>query len=747
MAKLTSNHAQLEAVMADIANDLNLDHSKPVDASAWFLGPKGENGEALKALVEIGVKRQILTRETYMSDDPRFTPEFDQSHEDSIQIIKDELNLLMDKLEGSIPLASYRNQSHMYWDLTLPGIAGYFASMLYNQNNVAAEASPVTTLLEVQVGKDFCQMLGFPHNSGEPKATDPWGHITCDGSVANGESMWAARNLKYLPVALAAAIATEPGLEDARCVAVQTCQGKWGRLIDLSVWELLNLPIDDVIGLVDSIVEQTGLDKAFIAHFVDTHAVQNIGLIDFQRRFLETHAQATPVVLAPATAHYSWPKTAALLGLGTQASIPVEVDLDGRMSIPALRRALCDCLEKGRPVLQVVAVLGSTEEGSVDPLAEIVALRREFQGMGLNFVIHVDGAWGGYFSSLLRIGSLGTDLAAEIDRFPALYVSEHFDKHFRAIAEVDSVTLDPHKSGFIPYPAGGLCYRNGGMRDLIAFTAPVVTHGGVDVTVGPYGIEGSKPGAAPTAVYLSNKVIPLNQDGYGRLLGRCLFNSKRFYSALVTMDLADDNKIGIHVTPFQRLPAEREGGKPADIQKQKQYIANNFIHCTTNALIQDVMGMGQPEKTEAQKKATELFQKIGSDLSIVTYALNFSTPAGLNQNLELMNELNDRVFRKLSLQPEKKNAKTKGVPSAEMFVTASAFDPAHYGSDLVDNFVTRAGATPEPDTAVNFLISTTQNPWLSTTVENQVMIGKLIDILRATAVREAEAIIKEHGLD
>ena len=42
----------------------------------------------------------------------------------------------------------------------LAGIAGYFAAMLYNQNNVAAEASPVTTLLEIQVGQDFCD-CGF----------------------------------------------------------------------------------------------------------------------------------------------------------------------------------------------------------------------------------------------------------------------------------------------------------------------------------------------------------------------------------------------------------------------------------------------------------------------------------------------------------------------------------------------------------------------------------------------------------
>ena len=56
--------------------------------------------------------------------------------------------------------------------------------------------------------------------------------------------------------------------------------------------------------------------------------------------------------------------------------------------------------------------------------------------------------------------------------------------------------VHPHKGGFIPYPAGALCYRNGAMRSIVTFTAPLVYHGGADPTVGVFGIEGSKPGAA-----------------------------------------------------------------------------------------------------------------------------------------------------------------------------------------------------------------------------------------------------------
>ena len=306
MGTPTTEHDRLAAILDGFAKDLDLDHSHPIDASAWFLGPKGENGKALKELIEIAARSQIHTREHYMPDDPRFTPSPDEKHEKAIGIIKTELKKLLDKLQGSIPLASYRNQSHMYWDLTLPGVAGYFAAMLYNQNNVAAEASPVTTLLEYQVGQDFCKMLFDPLEGVEgtkSKEDASWGHITCDGSVANGESMWAARNLKYLPVALAAAISVDPGLSAARCVTVKTCDGSFARLVDLSVWEQLNLPVDEVIGLVDQIVEQSGIEKTVIAHAVDTYSVQDLGMAEFAQRYLETLDQARPVVLTPATAH------------------------------------------------------------------------------------------------------------------------------------------------------------------------------------------------------------------------------------------------------------------------------------------------------------------------------------------------------------------------------------------------------------------------------------------------------------
>jgi len=44
---------------------------------------------------------------------------------------------------------------------TLPSIAGYFAGMLYNPNNVSGEAAPVTILIELEVGRMIAEIPGY----------------------------------------------------------------------------------------------------------------------------------------------------------------------------------------------------------------------------------------------------------------------------------------------------------------------------------------------------------------------------------------------------------------------------------------------------------------------------------------------------------------------------------------------------------------------------------------------------------
>lgn len=100
--------------------------------------------------------------------------------------------------DHSVPFFSPRYSAHMSTDVSLPGLIGYLATMMFNPNNVCFESSPITTVMELEAGKDLCRMLGY--NVDEPSPGEEylpvgWGHLTCGGTVANLEAIWAGKNV------------------------------------------------------------------------------------------------------------------------------------------------------------------------------------------------------------------------------------------------------------------------------------------------------------------------------------------------------------------------------------------------------------------------------------------------------------------------------------------------------------------------------------------------------------------------
>lgn len=97
----------------------------------------------------------------------------------------------------SVPFWSPRYEGHMCTDLTIPGLLGYFMTMIYNPNNVAVEASPLTTVIELEVGKQLAEMFGYNIDAKNKHLPLSWGHVTCDGTVANLESIWVGMYIEF----------------------------------------------------------------------------------------------------------------------------------------------------------------------------------------------------------------------------------------------------------------------------------------------------------------------------------------------------------------------------------------------------------------------------------------------------------------------------------------------------------------------------------------------------------------------
>lgn len=665
--------------------------------AGWFLGTKGENEAVLRELITLAIAEHAKGRRAFHPEDPAWiTPDVKRSeaYRRTIAELTRQTRQLLEELQQSVPFYSMRYQAHMLWDITMPGAIGYFAAMLYNQNNVAVEASSVTTKLEMEVGNDLCAMLGYPVEGDEHGVT-PWGHITCDGSVANLEALWAARNVKLYPLALKAALLEDERMKPARGIEVRLPDGSGAPLVRLDAWTLLNLRADDVLALPQRIKDECGIPLKTTGDALTPFSVQNIGLVDFHKRFMPG-IDHSPVCFTPVTKHYSWPKGAAILGLGANHAIGIRVDLDGRMDMQHLREELERCLAQRVPVTAVVAVIGSTEESAVDPLADILDMREQFRRRGLDFLVHADAAWGGYFAAMLRPDPAAPRASRDIPEYP---LSDYVAKQLAMLARTDSVTVDPHKSGYIPYPAGGLCYRNSAMRNIVSFTAPVIYHNETDPTVGIYGVEGSKPGAAAAAVYLSHKVIRPDQTGYGKILGQCTFTSTKLFAQLVSME---DERF--RITMLNRIPAERENPvDPRKVQAQKAFIRKRIAEASNEQLRRD------PE-------AMALFRELGPDLVISAYAFNFRTKSGAwNTDIKKVNELNARLFHLLSVRPG------EDMSGVELIVTASEFDPAVYGDAFMQAFCERLGVIPDRKTPIPFLISTVMNPWTSDTPQGSFL--------------------------
>jgi glutamate/tyrosine decarboxylase-like PLP-dependent enzyme len=241
-------------------------------------------------------------------------------------------------------------------------------------------------------------------------------------------------------------------------------------------------------------------------------------------------------VVMPATAHYSWHKAMKLLGLGGANLVEVPVR-QARLDGIELERMLSALRAEGRPVLAVVGVYGTTEFGTLDSIHELVEVRRRFPG----FWLHVDAAWGGYLPSLFR-DRRGHLLDRDAVRQGFHYFpSERVYQATAALAQADSVTVDPHKLGFVPFGAGALVVRNRRVLDLVQQEAPYVFTSPPDEDerryrkLGRYVLEGSKPGAAAAACYVNHRVLPLDHDHFGQLMARSIQTCERLVDRIPTL--------------------------------------------------------------------------------------------------------------------------------------------------------------------------------------------------------------------
>jgi len=487
---------------------------------AWFLGPRAENAELLERLVVESLRDHVFWRRNYHPEDGVVIREVDkrqEGYEEAVATLTQELMALLAELKRDVPVFSGRYKGHMIGEQTIAAQVGYFATMLYNPNNIAFEIAPVTTRLELEVAAQLARMIGF----------DParhWGHLTSGGTLANFEALWLARGVRYLPVAVAGA-AAELSLDLP--------------VVSMSLWELLNIPGGTTLDLWEAL--WAAAPHADVRRALTNHSLAAIGYQEYSRRLALDYGDPLPagVVLVAATAHYSWEKIVRALGIGSNQLVYIPLDEHYRMDPEALWRTVRELAHHRQPVLACVSVCGTTEESAVDRLDQVLEVRAQAEReLGVTFHVHSDACYGGYTAAVTRRADGSRRSGAEIRAGVGLdWPSDDWVRAVSALGEADSVAVDPHKMGYVPYAAGAILVRDGRARQLVATDPPYLSPGGTDRSeteqyLGRYILEGSKPGASAAAVWLSHKVLPLDERGYGYLIERTAMGARGLHAAL-----------------------------------------------------------------------------------------------------------------------------------------------------------------------------------------------------------------------
>ncbi len=189
-------------------------------------------------------------------------------------------------------------------------------------------------------------------------------------------------------------------------------------------------------------------------------------------------------VIVPVSAHISFDKAADLLNLKL---IRVPLNDLFQMDVTAAEKAITS------ETVAIVGIAGTTELGVVDPITELSEI-----AMDHGVYLHVDAAFGGFVLPFLK------EPSSDVPEFDF------------GLPGVRSVTMDPHKMGLAPIPAGGILFRDEATMKRVGKRVPYLAGGETEHTT----LLGTRSGASAVAVWALLK--HLGRKGYTTVVKHCM---------------------------------------------------------------------------------------------------------------------------------------------------------------------------------------------------------------------------------
>lgn len=394
---------------------------------SWFLGPKAENAVVFEDILRFIVKDYFHWRKNYFPQDEHLISsqdnrDFINEHDQLYQRV----NEFLAQMRRNFPFYNPRYLGHMLSDTTIPSMLGYFGGMLYNPNNVTTEAAPVTTEWEIETCNEVAKMIGYKIppiiRKDDYKTVEEWKqyekilsnelswtHIASGGTLANIEALWVARCVKYLPLSIKDVCEKKKLSLNVKTANADEADIK--NICEINGYDLINIKPNESIYLfsryISAYIKQTNQVKS--TQVLAEEAIDEIAKSDYSisKGLGKLLTEYPLAIFVSGSAHYSWNKAADLLGIGRSNIVNIKMTPSFRMDVEDLKKQL---LIKTNPKrerispLAVIGIVGTTEEGAVDPIADISDIRTKFEKEeNISFWLHVDAAWGGYAKTTIQL--------------------------------------------------------------------------------------------------------------------------------------------------------------------------------------------------------------------------------------------------------------------------------------------------------------------------------------------------------
>jgi tyrosine decarboxylase/aspartate 1-decarboxylase len=261
-------------------------------------------------------------------------------------------------------------------------------------------------------------------------------------------------------------------------------------------------------------------------HLVTGGTEANIMAMAVAKYLFQEKHDGVPEIILPESAHFSFKKIISMLSLEARV---VPLDENFKMDVSKIEDLITE------NTMAIVAIAGTTELGLIDDIEKISEIAYSH-----DIYLHIDAAFGGFVIPFLDDEHKG-DLT--------------FDFKCKGVS---SMTIDPHKMGLAPVPAGGILFRHAEHLEKLAVKTPYLSKNKQTTIVG------TRTGAATAATWTLLNYYGM--EGYRKIVKDAIELTEYTYNKLTDME-----NVTVTCKPELNLISFMSDNKSADILKKELY--------------------------------------------------------------------------------------------------------------------------------------------------------------------------------